>query len=377
MKKTDAIAYSAQAKMGVELLTPLKTKEDLSCGYTPGIAEVSKLIQADEGAMFTHTFRRNNLAVISDGSAVLGLGNIGHTAAYPVMEGKAMLFKRFGNIDAIPLIIGTQDVDEFITVVERVADSFGAINLEDISAPRCFAIERALKKRLSIPVMHDDQWGTAVVVTAVVRNIVSLTGRKKKDLTIVISGVGAAGSAVARLLIADGVGNVLLVDSTGIIVSGRLGLEGEKKTLAKMTNTSGLTGGLADAMRGADVFIGLSRAGLVTPAMVRTMAPDPAVIAMANPVPEIMPDEALAAGAAMVATGRSDFPNQVNNALAFPAIFRAAIDMRRQIDMAMLLAAVEGLVAYHRPRLAADMLLPSVLDDSVYTFVADRIRDGR
>lgn len=373
---TPALDYSAQPKMGTQLLSPMASREDLSKAYTPGIAEVCKLIQADDKAMFTHTFRRNNLAVISDGSAVLGLGNIGHKASYPVMEGKSMLFKRFANIDAIPIIINTQDDDQFIDTVLHIADSFGAINLEDIAAPRCFGIEQRLKDKLKIPVMHDDQHGTAVVVLAAVLNALKLLPKQDRQTKIVVSGSGAAGIAIVRILLNAGFTNLVMVDSKGIIHQGRTDLSPEKQGLVGQTNSQQLQGSLSDALKEAGIFIGVSKAGLLTEDMIRLMQPQPIVIAMANPVPEILPEVAEKAGVGLMATGRSDFANQVNNALAFPGIFRAAIDHRAQITDAMKVAAAEAIMEYHQDQLSNDNLLPSILDPAVHTFIAQKVGEA-
>ncbi len=368
-----AIAFSAAPKMGIELLKDIRTKEDLSLAYTPGIAEVCKLVVANEGALHTHTFARNNLAVISDGSAVLGLGNIGHKAGYPVMEGKAMLFKRFGGIDALPIVVKTQNVDEFVSTVGNIADSFAAINLEDIAAPRCFEIETKLKEKLSIPIMHDDQWGTAVVVLAALHNALSLIPHQGKDTRIVINGVGAAGTAVGRLLLASGYTNLIFVDSKETLHKGRTDLVGEKIELLKRSNRDNIVGPLSRALAGAGAFIGVSRGNLVKQDDVRMMEENPIIIAMANPIPEIMPDEAKKAGAGIVASGRSDFANQVNNALAFPGIFRAAITLRTQITRDMLLTASQAIVAYHKPHLSRENLMPSILDEGIHTAITEAI----
>jgi malate dehydrogenase (oxaloacetate-decarboxylating) len=369
-----ALTYSAQPKLSTTLLSPMENKADLALAYTPGIAEVCELIQVDESAMFTHTFRRNNLAVISDGSAVLGLGNIGHKASYPVMEGKAMLFKRFADIDAIPIVISTQDPDEFITTVERIADSFGAINLEDIAAPHCFMIERTLQERLEIPLMHDDQHGTAVVVLAAVLNAMQITHRNnRQDIKIVVSGAGAAATGIVRLLIDSGFQQLVVVDSHGIIDAGRTNLNGAKQWFVEHTNPDHLTGNLQRALEGADIFIGVSKGNLISSADVALMAPNSIVIAMANPIPEIMPEDALAGGAAVTATGRSDLPNQVNNALAFPGIFRGAMNARQKISRQMLMSAAEAIREYHQPSLSEDNLMPSILDDQLHDAVARRV----
>lgn len=371
-----ALEYSSQPKMGTQLLSAMDSREDLSKAYTPGIAEVCKLIQSDESAMFTHTFRRNNLAVISDGSAVLGLGNIGHKAGYPVMEGKSMLFKRFANIDAVPIIVKTQDAEEFIATVTQIADSFGAINLEDIAAPRCFEIEARLKESLDIPVMHDDQHGTAVVVLAAVKNALVLQPHQGLETKIVISGAGAAGVAITKLLIRSGFKNITMVDSKGIVSSDRSDLNNEKQMVLASIGREVAAGSLQDALAGAGIFIGVSKGGLLTPEHIAVMASQPIIIAMANPVPEIMPDVAMAAGVGVMATGRSDFKNQVNNALAFPGIFRAAIDHRAKITEEMKIAAADAILEYHRQELSIDNLLPSILDPAVHAFIAKKVGEA-
>ena len=369
-----SLAYSAQPKLQTCVKSPMNTREDLSMAYTPGIAEVSKLIQTNESAMFTHTFRRQNLAVISDGSAVLGLGNIGHKASYPVMEGKAMLFKRFADIDAIPIVINTQDPEEFIKTVGLIADSFGAINLEDISAPRCFYIEEELKKRLQIPVMHDDQHGTATVVLAAILNAMELTGRTDRSQTkVVISGAGAAATAVIKLLLNSGFSQIVVSDSRGLINQQRTDLNPEKQWLAEHTNPDQLAGNLQVGLSGADIIVGLSKGNILSSEDIRTMADLAIVIAMANPTPEILPDIALAGGAAVVATGRSDYDNQVNNALVFPGIFKGAMQKRAPITPAMQLAAAEAIREYHHDVLAMNNLLPSLLDEKVHAFIAERV----
>lgn len=373
---TSALEYSSRPKMGTQLLSSMETREDLSRAYTPGIAEVCSLIQSDEAAMFTHTFRRNNLAVISDGSAVLGLGNIGPKASYPVMEGKSMLFKRFADIDAIPIVVNTQDVDEFITAVTRIADSFGAINLEDIAAPRCFEIEARLKEMLDIPVMHDDQHGTAVVVLAAVKNALVLQPHQGTDTKVVISGAGAAGVAITKLLLRSGFQNIVMVDSKGIVSSDRIDLNSEKKMVLESIGRPVVGGTLRDALHNTGIFIGVSKGGLLTPADIAVMAPQPIVIAMANPIPEIMPEVALQAGVGVMATGRSDFKNQVNNALAFPGIFRGALDKRAKITEEMKVAAADAILEYHRSQLTADNLLPSILDPEVHAFIAKKVGEA-
>ena len=372
--QSPAIEYSRQPKMATQLLAPLEGKPDLSLAYTPGIAEVSKYIQSNPEALYTHTFVRNNLAVISDGSAVLGLGNIGHKASYPVMEGKSMLFKRFGNIDAVPIIVDTQDPDKFIETVLHIADSFGAINLEDIAAPACFYIEKQLKEKLSIPVMHDDQHGTATVVLAAVLNALELTDRQDLDqVSVVVLGAGAAATAVVKLLLTSGIKNVVVNDSKGVIHSERTDLNSDKQWLAQNNNPNNKTGTLQQALQNADVFIGLSKGGLLTKNDISTMNSDSIVIAMANPEPEILPQEALAGGAAVVATGRSDFDNQVNNALAFPGIFRGAMQARSKITPEMLVVAAQAIREYQKPNLATNNLMPSILDEKVHELIAQRV----
>lgn len=367
----DALSYSKQPKIQISITAPLDTKADLSLAYTPGIAEVSKLIAKDPKQLSNYSFRRNNMAVISDGSAVLGLGNIGHIASYPVMEGKSMLLKRFANINAIPIIIGTQDSEEFISTVRNIADSFSAINLEDISAPRCFDIEDRLKS-ISQPIMHDDQHGTAIAVAVAMQNALTLTNQDK-DVKIVVSGSGAAGIGVTKLLLNLGYRDIILVDSLGIITPDRQDLHITKKEMALLTNKGKLSGSLSDALRGANVFLGLSTAGILKPEMIKSMEKNPIIIAMANPVPEVMPEVAFEAGAKIVATGRSDFRNQVNNALAFPGIFRGAIDAGLQISKESKLVAVQAIIDYHKPSLSIDNLMPDILDPEVHRCVAQAV----
>jgi len=373
MKTTKELEYSKKPKMAVSLLAPLKTKEDLSLAYTPGIAQVCRLILKDEKVMFTHTFRRNNLAVISDGSAVLGLGNIGHKASYPVMEGKAMLFKRFSNIDAIPIVIKTQDNDEFVKIVENISDSFAAINLEDINAPRCFEIEKKLSEKLSIPLMHDDQHGTAVVVLAALINSLKVLPKRGKNSKIVVNGAGAAGTGIINLLVNYGFSNILVCDSKGIINKHRSDLNFYKKQLLQITNSNNLQGSLAEALAGADVFIGVSKGNILDPEWIKKMNPKPIIFAMANPIPEIDPKLAMENSAGIVCTGRSDFPNQVNNALAFPGIFRGAIDKGSRITTKMKLAAVWAIVDYHQKDLSLTQVLPQILDEAVHRFIAKQV----
>ena len=361
-----------RGKIAVESKVPLETRDDLSTAYTPGVAEPCRAIAADPAAAYTYTGKGNAVAVVSDGSAVLGLGNIGAAAAAPVMEGKCVLFKRFGGVDAYPICLDTQDTEEIIRCVRAIAPVFGGINLEDISSPRCFEIEARLEAELPIPVFHDDQHGTAVVVTAALTNALKLTGRTFEGARVVLSGPGAAGTAITRMLLAAGVRDIVCCDRTGALVPGRAKMDAHKAELADATNPRRFAGTLAEALVGADVFIGVSGPGIVTRDMVRSMAPSPIVFAMANPVPEIMYEDALAAGAAVVGTGRSDMPNQINNVLAFPGIFRGALDARaRNITPEMKLAAaraIAGLVT--DGELRADCIIPGALDSRVAPAVA-------
>ena len=337
-------------KLEVQPRVPVDTREALSLAYTPGVAAPCLAIRRDPDESYALTRRHNLVAVITDGSAVLGLGDIGPEAGMPVMEGKCVLFKAFGGVDAFPLCVRTQDVDEFVETVYRISGSFGAINLEDIAAPRCFAIERALKRRCDIPVFHDDQHGTAVTVLAGMLNALRAVGKRLDGARIVVNGAGAAGVAISHMLLEAGVGELTVCDRAGILTEGSAGMTDAQAELARLTNASGLTGDLAAALRGADAFIGVSAPGLVTADMVRTMAPRAVVFACANPVPEIMPEEALRGGAAVVASGRSDAPNQINNVLAFPGIFRGALDVRaRDINRPMQLAAAQALSALVSP----------------------------
>lgn len=359
-----------RGKIALQLKDDLDTQQKLSIYYTPGVAAVSSHVAAHPDETRDYTWTNNLVAVISDGSAVLGLGNIGPEGALPVMEGKAMLFKHFANIDAVPLVLNVHTAEEIVDTVASLAPSFGGINLEDIAAPLCFEIEERLKAKLSIPVFHDDQHGTAIVVLAGLINAMKITGRKLADCRIVCVGAGAAGTAIMKLLDLYAHPEILAVDSKGIISKQRSDLNAEKAKLLKFTNPKNVTGSLTDALKGADVFIGVSQAGLLTESMVKTMAKDPIVFAMANPTPEIMPDIALKAGVAVMATGRSDFPNQVNNALAFPGIFRGALDNQvRQITDQHKLAAAEVISALVKQP-AADMIIPSVLDARLVPTIA-------
>ena len=363
-----------QGKIEVTLRAPLETSDDLSLAYTPGVAQPCLEIQKDISKSYDLTRRGNLVAVVTDGTAVLGLGDIGPEAGMPVMEGKCALFKRFGNVDAIPLCIRSKDVDEIVNTVRLLAGSFGGVNLEDISAPRCFEIEKRLKECCDIPIFHDDQHGTAVVCLAAMLNALKLVNKKIEDVKVVTSGAGAAGIAIIKLLIAMGLDphHVILCDRHGAIYEGRDYLNQEKEEMAKITNSGKRAGTLAEMLVGADVFIGVSAPGCVTPEMVKSMAPNPVLFPMANPTPEIMPDLALEAGAAVVGTGRSDFPNQTNNVLAFPGIFRGALDVRAsEINDAMNIAAAKAIAAFVTDdKLAADYIIPNALEAGVAEAVA-------
>jgi malate dehydrogenase (oxaloacetate-decarboxylating) len=365
----------AKGKISIESKMPLETKDDLSIAYTPGVAEPCREIAKDVNKAYDYTAKGNLVAIISDGSAVLGLGNIGPEAALPVMEGKAVLFKKFANVDAIPIVLSTQNTEEIITAVKAIAPTFGGINLEDISAPRCFEIEERLKKELNIPVFHDDQHGTAIVTLAGMFNACKLTGRKLKDLKVVINGAGAAGVAIVNLLFEAGVKEVIMCDSRGIIHKGRTDLNDTKKKMSKLTNKSNLTGSLKDAIKNSDVFIGVSAPGVLTKEMIRTMTKDPIIFAMANPTPEIMPDEAKEAGARIIATGRSDFANQINNVLAFPGLFRGALDSRKNNLTSAMFIEVARAIADSVEELSEEMIIPSPFDDRVPGRVAEAVRN--
>lgn len=356
--------------------TPVKTREDLALAYTPGVAEPCKVIAQDKEAAYRYTMKANTVAVVSDGSAVLGLGNIGPYAAMPVMEGKAVLFKEFGGVNAVPICLDTQDTEEIIKAVTYLAPGFGGINLEDISAPRCFEIEERLKDILDIPVFHDDQHGTAIVVLAGIINALKVVRKQKRDCRIVVNGAGSAGIAIARLLLTYGFPHIILCDKAGIISRDTTDLNDMQKKMAEVTNLENRTGSLADAMKGADIFIGVSAPNIVTPQMVSSMNRDAILFAMANPVPEIMPDIAKAAGARVVGTGRSDFPNQINNVVAFPGIFRGALEGRaRQITEEMKLAAasaIAGLVP--DAELNEDNIMPQAFDPKVADAVAAAVK---
>ena len=370
--------YEWHGKIEVVPRARLETRDDLSLAYTPGVAQPCLEIQKDYDKSFELTRRGNLVAVVTDGTAVLGLGDIGPEAGMPVMEGKCVLFKAFGGVDAVPLCIRSKDVDEIVRTVALISGSFGGINLEDIAAPRCFEIEAKLKEILDIPVFHDDQHGTAVVALAALLNAMKVVGKKPENVRCVISGAGAAGAAIAEMLLLAGIRDVVVCDRRGIINEQDPALTPAKAALAKITNRRHLSGTLADAMRGADVFIGVSAPGLVTEEMVRSMAEKPILFPMANPVPEIMPDLALSAGAAVVGTGRSDFPNQINNVLAFPGIFRGALDVRASdINIEMQLAAAYAIAGYLKPEeIAADNVIPSALDKNVAAVVAKAVAEA-
>ena len=371
-----------RGKIETALRTNVDSADALSIAYTPGVAAPCLEIQKDVDKSYIYMRRWNTVAVVTDGTAILGLGDIGPEAGMPVMEGKCVLLKAFGDVDAVPLCIRSKDVDTIVDTVALLAGSFGGINLEDISAPRCFEIERKLKERCDIPIFHDDQHGTAVTMLAALINALKVVGKKIEDISIVTSGAGAAGIAIIRLLMAMGLKNVILTDRKGAIYEGRDGLNPIKEEMAKITNLERRAGSLADVIKGADVFIGVSAPGMLTQDMVRSMAKDPIVFACANPVPEIYPDEAKAAGAAVIATGRSDYPNQVNNVLCFPGIFRAAMDVRASdINDAMKIAAakaIAGLVT--EDKLCAEYILPTAFDprlkDAVAAAVAQAARDS-
>lgn len=356
--------------------TPVKTREDLAIAYTPGVAEPCKVIAQDKEAAYKYTMKANTVAVVSDGSAVLGLGNIGPYAAMPVMEGKAVLFKEFGNVNAVPICLDTQDTEEIIKAVTYLAPGFGGINLEDISAPRCFEIEERLKEILDIPVFHDDQHGTAIVVLAGVINALKVVGKKKEDCRVVVNGAGSAGVAITRLLITYGFSNIIMCDKSGILCDGAEGLNWMQEKMVKRTNLAHETGSLADALKGADIFVGVSAPGIVTEEMVASMNSDAILFAMANPVPEIMPDLAKKAGARVVGTGRSDFPNQVNNVVAFPGIFRGALEGHaKQITDKMKLAAANAIAALvSDEELNENNIMPEAFDPRVADVVADAVK---
>ncbi len=355
----------------------ITTREDLAFAYTPGVAEPCKVIAKDKEAAYKYTIKSNTVAVVSDGSAVLGLGNIGAHAAMPVMEGKAVLFKEFGNVNAVPICLDTQDTEEIIKTVVNIAPAFGGINLEDISAPRCFEVESRLKELLDIPVFHDDQHGTAIVVLAGIINGLKVTGKTKEDCQVVVNGAGSAGVAITKLLLTYGFKHVTMCDKSGILCKGSVGLNWMQESMMDVTNLEHKTGSLADALKGADIFVGVSAPNIVTADMVKTMNKDAIIFAMANPVPEIMPDVAKAAGAKVVGTGRSDFPNQVNNVIAFPGIFKGALEGRAtQITEDMKLAAALAIANLIPDDEVSDLnILPEAFDPRVADVVANAVKE--
>ncbi|NLJ91003.1 MAG: NAD-dependent malic enzyme [Clostridiales bacterium] len=369
-----------EKKGKIEVISKVKveTRDDLSVAYTPGVAEPCKRINQNEDDVYKYTSKGNVVAVVTDGSAVLGLGDIGPKASLPVMEGKSILFKEFADVDAFPIAIDSQDVDVIVNTVKLISPGFGGINLEDIAAPRCFEIEERLKKELDIPVFHDDQHGTAVVVLGGLINALKIVEKKIEEVKIVINGAGAAGSAIAELLMAGGAQNVVLCDKAGILYDGKEGMNEAMAKLAAKTNPNKKKGSLADAMVGADVFVGVSAGNIVNEDMVKSMNSDPIILAMANPVPEIMPDRAKAAGARIVGTGRSDFPNQINNVLVFPGLFRGALDVRAtEINQEMKIAAAYAIANYiDEKELNEENIIPSALDKKVATAVANAVADA-
>ena len=375
----ESLRLHGEWKGKIEMVTraPVKTKDDLSLAYTPGVAQPCLEIQKDPSKSYELTRRWNMAAVITDGSAVLGLGDIGPEAGMPVMEGKCVLFKAFGDVDAVPLCVKTHDVDEFVNAVYLMSGSWGGINLEDISAPRCFEIERKLKEKCDIPIFHDDQHGTAVITLAGLTNALKVVGKKKEDVKIVTSGAGAAAIAITKLLLSAGFQNIIMCDRKGAIYAGREGLNWIKEEMAQVTNPEKKAGSLADMLVGADVFIGVSAPGTVTTEMVKTMNKDAIVFACANPTPEIFPDDAKAGGAAVVSTGRSDYPNQINNVLAFPGIFRGAFDVRASdINEEMKMAAAQALADLVGDDLSAEYIIPAAFDPRVGPAVAKAVADA-
>lgn len=364
-----------KGKISVTSKVAVKTRDDLSTAYTPGVAEPCRKIRDDKSEVYRYTAKGNLVAVVSDGTAVLGLGDIGPEAAMPVMEGKSILFKEFAGVDAFPICLDTKDTDEIVETVKRLAPTFGGINLEDISAPRCFEIERRLKEELDIPVFHDDQHGTAIVVSAGLTNAIKFVGKEFSEAKVVINGAGSAGISICKLLLELGVGDVVLVDKNGILAVGEEWMNPAQKEMAEKTNKEQLHGDLKDAMKGKDVFVGVSAPNIVTAEMVGTMAKDAIVFAMANPTPEIMPDEAKKGGAKVVATGRSDFPNQINNVLVFPGIFRGALDARAtDITEEMKIAAVKAIADIIKPEeLTEDYIIPGAFDERVADNVAREV----
>ena len=377
-KKALELHEKYKGKIDIKCDMPLNNREDLAVAYTPGVAQPCLEIAKDPENAYKYTSKGHLVAIVTDGSAVLGLGNIGGMAGMPVMEGKAALFKRFGGVDGFPICLSTQNTEEIIAAVRAIAPTFGGINLEDISAPRCFEIEERLERELDIPVFHDDHHGTAIVVTAALINALKIVGKEMKDIKVALSGPGAAGTAIIKMLQHCGVKNIVACDSRGIIFRGREGLDAHKTLLAQTTNPENTSGSLADAVRGADVFVGVSAPGILTAEMVKTMAEKPVIFAMANPVPEIGYEEALAAGAAVVGTGRSDFPNQINNVLAFPGIFRGALDCgAREINYDMKTAAAAAIAELVLPeQLSPEYIIPDPFDPRVAENVARRVAEA-
>ena len=373
-KKSLALHKEHHGKLETKSKLTLDSKEILSLAYTPGVAEVSREIARDPSLAREYTLKRNTIAIVSDGSAILGLGNLGALAAIPVMEGKAVIFKEFAGVDAFPICLETQDTEEIIKAVKQIAPVFGGINLEDISAPRCFEIEERLRQELSIPVMHDDQWGAATVTLAGLINSLKLVNKTKENIRVVISGIGAAGVATARLLLVYGITNILYIDSKGIIYDGRADLTKEKKELLRGSTAVSFEGNLADAVKDSDVFIGLSKPGVLTEEMVRSMKEHPIIFALANPTPEIMPDLAREAGAYVVATGRSDFPNQLNNSLVFPGAFKGILEANiPQFKIEMFSAIAEALALYVTDP-TPEKILPTMFDKGVVRLVSETIK---
>lgn len=374
-KKSLELHRKHRGKIEVVSKVPLSDRAELSLAYTPGVAEVSREIGRDAELAYEYTIKGNTVAIVSDGSAILGLGNLGAHAAIPVMEGKASIFKEFADIDAFPICVNTQDVEEIITLVKNISPVFGAVNLEDISAPRCFEIEERLRAELPIPVMHDDQHGTATVVLAGLINALKLRGSKYDEVRVVMNGAGAAGTAITKILLAYGFKHFIICDTQGALYKGREGMNPQKQKLAEITNRELLQGPLEVVLHRADIFIGVSKGALLTADMVGTMAEDPIIFALANPVPEILPDLAKQAGAFVVATGRSDFPNQINNALAYPGIFRGALDNRiKQFNERMFIRAAEALAGYVGSP-TVEQLLPSIFDKGVVEVIKKAIHE--
>lgn len=374
----DSIRFHEKMRGKLEIMSrvEVKTSQDMSLAYTPGVAEPCLQIQKDPEKAYIYTRKWNTIAVVSDGTAVLGLGDIGALASLPVMEGKSVLFKSFGDVDAFPIIINSKDVDEIVETVVRISPSFGGINLEDISAPRCFEIERKLKEKCDIPVFHDDQHGTAVVTLAGLLNALKIVGKRLSDIKVVVNGAGAAGNSVTRLLLSSGVKNIIMCDRTGALYEGMERGDHEKKEIASLTNPDRLQGNLTHVIKGADVFVGVSAPGALTADMVSSMNKDSIVFAMANPTPEIFPEEAKKAGARIIGTGRSDYPNQVNNVLAFPGIFRGALDARaRDINEEMKVAAAYAIAgAVHDNELNEDYIIPKAFNKEVQKKVAEAVK---